>query len=130
MTISGLFIKRPIMTTLVMTGILLFGIMGYRLLPVSDLPNVDFPTISVNASLPGASPETMASAVATPLEKQFSTIAGLDQMTSGSTQGAPASPCSSPWTGTSTPPRRTSRPRSPRRCASFRRGSSPPPTRR
>ena len=87
MTISGLFIKRPIMTTLVMTGILLFGIMGYRLLPVSDLPNVDFPTISVNASLPGASPETMASAVATPLEKQFSTIAGLDQMTSSSTQG-------------------------------------------
>jgi HAE1 family hydrophobic/amphiphilic exporter-1 len=87
MTISGLFIKRPIMTTLVMTGILLFGIMGYRLLPVSDLPNVDFPTITVNASLPGASPETMASAVATPLEKQFSTIAGLDQMTSTSTQG-------------------------------------------
>ena len=87
MTISGLFIKRPIMTTLVMTGILLFGIMGYRLLPVSDLPNVDFPTISVQASLPGASPETMASAVATPLEKQFSTIAGLDQMTSSSTQG-------------------------------------------
>jgi len=87
MTISGLFIKRPIMTTLVMAGILLFGIMGYRLLPVSDLPNVDFPTITVNASLPGASPENMASAVATPLEKQFSTIAGLDQMTSGSTQG-------------------------------------------
>ncbi len=87
MTISGLFIKRPVMTTLVMAGILLFGIMGYRLLPVSDLPNVDFPTITVNASLPGASPETMASAVATPLEKQFSTIAGLDQMTSSSTQG-------------------------------------------
>ncbi|HXY68638.1 MAG TPA: efflux RND transporter permease subunit [Gemmatimonadales bacterium] len=87
MSISELFIKRPVMTTLVMVGILLFGIMGYRLLPVSDLPNVDFPTISVNASLPGASPETMASAVATPLEKQFSTIAGLDQMTSSSTQG-------------------------------------------
>jgi len=87
MSISGLFIKRPIMTTLAMVGILLFGIMGYRLLPVSDLPNVDFPTITVNASLPGASPETMASAVATPLEKQFSTIAGLDQMTSSSTQG-------------------------------------------
>ncbi len=86
MTISGLFIKRPVMTTLVMTGILLFGVMGYRLLPVSDLPNVDFPTISVNASLPGGSPETMAAAVATPLEKQFSTIAGIDQMTSNSTQ--------------------------------------------
>ena len=88
MTISGLFIKRPVMTTLVMTGILLFGIMGYRLLPVSDLPNVDFPTISVSASLPGGSPETMAAAVATPLEKQFSTIAGIDQMTSTSTQGS------------------------------------------
>jgi HAE1 family hydrophobic/amphiphilic exporter-1 len=87
MTISGIFIRRPVMTTLVMAGILLFGIMGYRLLPVSDLPNVDFPTISVSAGLPGASPETMAAAVATPLEKQFSTIAGLDQMTSTSTQG-------------------------------------------
>jgi HAE1 family hydrophobic/amphiphilic exporter-1 len=87
MTISETFIRRPVMTTLVMAGILLFGIMGYRLLPVSDLPNVDFPTISVSAGLPGASPETMASAVATPLEKQFSTIAGLDQMTSTSTQG-------------------------------------------
>src|SRR5947208_11139040 len=70
-----------------MLAFLLFGIMAYRLLPVSDLPNVDFPTITVNASLPGASPETMASAVATPLEKQFSTIAGLDQMTSTSNLG-------------------------------------------
>ncbi len=78
------------MTTLVMLAILLFGIMGYRSLPVSDLPNVDFPTIQVQVGLPGASPDTMASAVAMPLEKQFSTIAGLDQMTSvnmlGSTQ--------------------------------------------
>ncbi|MFI5208783.1 MAG: efflux RND transporter permease subunit, partial [Gemmatimonadales bacterium] len=88
MSISGLFIRRPIATTLVMAAILLFGIMGYRLLPVSDLPNVDFPTISVNAGLPGGNPETMASAVATPLEKQFSTIAGLDQMTSTSTNGS------------------------------------------
>jgi HAE1 family hydrophobic/amphiphilic exporter-1 len=70
------------MTTLVMFAILLFGVMAYQLLPVSDLPNVDFPTILVNASLPGASPDTMASAVATPLERQFSTIAGLDSMTS------------------------------------------------
>src|SRR5438128_3509094 len=70
-----------------MLGILMFGLMAYRLLPVSDLPNVDFPTISVSAGLPGASPETMASAVATPLEKQFSTIAGLDAMTSSSSQG-------------------------------------------
>jgi HAE1 family hydrophobic/amphiphilic exporter-1 len=75
------------MTTLVMAGILIFGIMAYRMLPVSDLPNVDFPTISVSASLPGASPETMAAAVATPLEKQFSTIAGISDMTSTSTQG-------------------------------------------
>jgi len=87
MNISELFIRRPIMTTLVMLAILLFGIMGYRLLPVSDLPNVDFPTILVSASLPGASPETMASAVATPLERQFSTIAGLDSMTSTSGLG-------------------------------------------
>ncbi|MDP2479578.1 MAG: efflux RND transporter permease subunit [Candidatus Palauibacterales bacterium] len=84
---SELFIKRPVMTTLVMAGILIFGVMAYRMLPVSDLPNVDFPTISVSASLPGASPETMAAAVATPLEKQFSTIAGISDMTSTSTQG-------------------------------------------
>jgi hydrophobic/amphiphilic exporter-1 (mainly G- bacteria), HAE1 family len=88
MNIAALFIRRPVMTTLVMIGILLFGVMGYRLLPISDLPNVDFPTIQVSASLPGASPETMASSVATPLEKQFSTIAGLDNMNSTSTQGS------------------------------------------
>ncbi len=90
MNISEVFIRRPVMTTLVMLAILVFGIVGYRLLPVSDLPNVDFPTVLVEASLPGASPETMAAAVATPLERQFSTIAGLDSMTStnglGSTQ--------------------------------------------
>src|SRR5205814_1931415 len=88
MNISELFIRRPVMTTLVMLGILMFGVMAYRLLPVSNLPNVDFPTIQVNASLPGASPEAMASAVATPLEKQFSTIAGVDQMTSSSSLGS------------------------------------------
>ena len=82
-----LFIRRPVLTTLLMAAILLFGIMGFRLLPVSDLPNVDFPTIQVSASLPGASPETMASAVATPLEKQFTTIAGIDSMTSSSALG-------------------------------------------
>src|SRR5215469_4490574 len=75
------------MTTLVMSAILIFGIFAYRLLPVSDLPNVDFPTILVSASLPGASPETMASSVATPLEKQFSTIAGIDSMTSTNSLG-------------------------------------------
>ncbi|MDP2969100.1 MAG: efflux RND transporter permease subunit [Deltaproteobacteria bacterium] len=88
MNIPELFIRRPVMTTLVMLGILLFGILGYRLLPVSDLPTVDFPTILVVAELPGASPETMASAVAVPLERQFSTISGLDSMNSTNTQGA------------------------------------------
>ncbi len=84
---TEIFIRRPVMTTLIMAGILLFGIMGYRVLPVSDLPNVDFPTIQVSASLPGANPDTMASSVATPLEKQLSTIAGIDNMTSTSSQG-------------------------------------------
>ena len=87
MNITGLFIYRPVMTTLVMLGILIFGVMGYRALPVSDLPTVDFPTIVVTANLPGASPETMASSVATPLEKQFSAIAGLDSMNSANTLG-------------------------------------------
>ncbi len=84
---TELFIRRPVMTTLAMVGILCFGFMAYRLLPVNDLPKVDFPTVQVSASLPGASPETMASAVATPLEKQFSTIAGIDSMSSTSGQG-------------------------------------------
>lgn len=88
MNIAGLFISRPVMTTLVMLAILLFGVMGYRSLPVSDLPNVDFPTLVVSASLPGANPDTMASSVALPLEKQFSTIAGLDQMTSSNGIGS------------------------------------------
>ncbi len=87
MNIAELFIRRPVMTTLVMAGILIFGFLGYRRLAVSDLPSVDYPTITVSASLPGASPETMAAAVATPLEKQFSTIAGIDVMTSVSSQG-------------------------------------------
>src|SRR5574340_1798823 len=90
MHFTELFIRRPVMTTLVTLAILLFGIMAYRLLPVSDLPNVDFPTLVVSANLPGANPETMASAVATPLERQFTGIAGLDDMISvngtGSTQ--------------------------------------------
>jgi len=88
MNISGLFIRRPVMTTLVMLAILTFGIVAYRLLPVSDLPTVDYPTISVSASLPGANPETMAAAVATPLERQFATIPGLTDMTSRSTTGS------------------------------------------
>ncbi len=88
MAITDLFIRRPVMTTLVMLAIVLFGVIGYFGLPVSDLPNVDFPTIQVSAQLPGANPETMASAVAGPLERQFSTIAGLDSMTSTSALGS------------------------------------------
>ncbi len=87
MNIAEIFIRRPVATTLVMLAILFAGIMGYRLLAVNDLPNVDFPTINVSATLPGASPETMAASVATPLEKQFSTIAGLDAMSSTSVLG-------------------------------------------
>ena len=87
MNVAELFIRRPVMTTLVMLGLLVFGVMGYRLLPVSDLPNIDRPTISVSASFPGASPETMASSVATPLEREFSTIAGIEGMVSTSVQG-------------------------------------------
>src|SRR5687768_208991 len=87
MNFAALFIRRPITTTLIMLGITVFGVMSYRLLPVADLPTVDFPNIQVQAGLPGASPETMASAVALPLEKQFATIAGLDSMNSTSTQG-------------------------------------------
>jgi hydrophobic/amphiphilic exporter-1 (mainly G- bacteria), HAE1 family len=88
MNITKLFIQRPVMTTLVMLGIVIFGIVGFRNLPVSDLPNVDFPTIQVNAGLPGASPEMMAASVATPLERQFSTISGVDSMTSSSSLGS------------------------------------------
>jgi HAE1 family hydrophobic/amphiphilic exporter-1 len=85
--VSDLFIRRPVMTVLVMFSILLFGLIGYRQLAVSDLPNVDFPTILVNANLPGASPDTVASTVATVLEKQFATIPGIDSMSSVSTTG-------------------------------------------
>ena len=88
MNFTEVFIRRPVMTTLVMAGILIFGLVAYRQLPVSDLPAVDYPTISVSASLAGASPETMASSVATPLEKEFSTIAGVETMTSTSSQGS------------------------------------------
>src|SRR5438477_3381581 len=86
--ISELFINRPITTTLVMVAFVLFGLLGYRALPVSDLPTVDYPTISVNASLPGANPETMAASVATPLERQFSGIAGIDSIKSSNSQGS------------------------------------------
>ena len=87
MNLTELFIRRPVMTALLMIGVLLFGIQGYRTLPVSDLPTIDFPTLQVQANLPGASPETMASSVAAVLERQFTTIAGLDNMTSSSGRG-------------------------------------------
>ena len=87
-SISELFIQRPITTTLIMVGIFLFGLIGYEALPVSDLPTVDYPTINVNASLPGANPETMAASVATPLERQFSGIAGIDSINSSNSQGS------------------------------------------
>src|SRR5512133_1501449 len=88
MQLPELCIRRPVMTTLLMAACLIFGIIAYRSLAVSELPSVDFPTILVTAQLPGASPETMAAAVATPLESQFSTISGLDSVTSTSAQGA------------------------------------------
>src|SRR5579863_3965513 len=87
MNLTELFIRRPVMTALLMIGVLLFGVQGYRTLPVSDLPTIDFPTLQVQANLPGASPETMASSVAAVLERQFTTIAGLDNMTSSSSRG-------------------------------------------
>ena len=87
MNLTELFIRRPVMTALLMIAILIFGIQGYRALPVSDLPNIDFPTVTVQASLPGANPETMAASVAAPMERQFSTIAGIDNMTSSSSRG-------------------------------------------
>ncbi len=88
MNICEPFIRRPVMTTLVMIGCLLFGLLGYYQLPISSLPNIDFPTIVVSANLPGANPKTMASSIATPLEQQFSTIAGISSMTSTSSLGA------------------------------------------
>ncbi len=88
MNFAETFIRRPVATTLLVLSILIFGIMGYQLLPVSDLPTVDFPTIQVNANLPGASPETMAASVATPLEKQFSTIAGVTSISSSNSLGS------------------------------------------
>jgi HAE1 family hydrophobic/amphiphilic exporter-1 len=88
MNISEIFIRRPIATSLLMVGIALFGVIAYRALPVSDLPQVDYPTLSVSAGLPGGDPVTMASSVASPLERQFTTIAGLDSMTSRSGSGS------------------------------------------
>src|SRR5881227_3131733 len=88
MNISAPFIRRPVATTLLTIAVALAGVVAFRLLPVSPLPQVDFPTISVSAGLPGASPETMAASVATPLERQFGRIAGVTEMTSSSGLGS------------------------------------------
>src|SRR6185436_14435590 len=88
MNFSEIFIRRPIATSLLMAAIALFGLVAYQSLAVSDLPSVEYPTISVFASLPGADPNTMASAVATVMERQFTAIAGLDSMTSNSSTGS------------------------------------------
>ena len=88
MNFSEPFIKRPVATFLLSIAILIAGSIAYKLLPVSSLPEVEYPVISVGASLPGADPDTMASAVATPLERQFSRIAGVNQMTSSSGTGS------------------------------------------
>ena len=88
MSISGVFIRRPVATSLIAAAFLVLGVVAYFQLPVAALPQVDFPTIQVSANLPGASPETMASNVATPLERQFSLISGVSQMTSSSSLGA------------------------------------------
>jgi len=88
MSISELCIRRPVMTTLITLSFIIFGLFAYRLLPVAALPRVDFPTISISANLPGASPESMASSVAAPLERQFSTISGVTSMTSISSLGS------------------------------------------
>ena len=88
MNISEVFIRRPIATSLLMAAIAMFGLVAYHALPVSDLPTVDFPTIQVQAGLPGGDPGTMAAAVASPLERQFTSIAGIDSMISQSTTGS------------------------------------------
>ena len=103
MNFSEQWIRRPVMTVLVMFGLFFFGLLGYRNLSINNLPDVDFPTISVTAFLPGASPETMAATVATPLEKQFSSIAGIDSMTSSSSLGPRPLTSNFPWIDRSMP---------------------------
>ena len=95
MSLTGFFIRRATTTTLLIAAIAGFGLLSYRSLPVSNLPEVEYPTIHVQAALPGANPDAMASTVATPLESEFSTIPGIEHMTSTSQVGKPASPCSS-----------------------------------
>ncbi|OZA43266.1 MAG: hypothetical protein B7X81_11505, partial [Hydrogenophilales bacterium 17-61-76] len=88
MNLSRIFIERPVATLMLVLAIALFGALAYQQLPVNDLPQVDFPTLRVSASLPGANPETMANTVATPLERQLSTVQGIESMSSKSSQGS------------------------------------------
>jgi len=111
MNLSALFIRRPVATTLLTIGLALSGMLAFWLLPVSPLPQIDFPTIQVAAALPGANPETMATSVAAPLERQFGRIAGLTEMTSTSYLGSTAIVLQT-WRVTSTAPPATSRRRS------------------
>src|SRR3970040_1245509 len=87
MNLSKVFIERPVATTILVAAIIIFGLIAFRTLPVNELPSVDFPTINVTAELPGANPDVMATTVATPLERQFSQIPGVDSMSSSSTNG-------------------------------------------
>jgi multidrug efflux pump len=118
-SISSPFIRRPVATSLLAAAVLLAGILAYLRLPVAPLPRVDFPTIQVNASLPGASPETMASSVATPLERRFGRIAGLTEMTSMSTLGGTSITLQFDLDRNVSRQRETCRERSPPRAASF-----------
>ena len=95
MRFTDFFIHRAVTTTLLVTAILAFGLLSYFTLPVSDLPSIEYPTIQVSAALPGTNPDTMASSVATPLEKEFSNIAGIASMSSSSSLGSTNAPCSS-----------------------------------
>ena len=126
MKFFALFIHRPVATTLLTLAIAISGAIGFRLLPVSPLPQVDFPVISISASLPGASPETMASSVATPLERALGRIAGVNEMTSMSSLGSTGSFCSSISAATSTAPRATCRRRSTPQKPAADRHAEPP----
>ena len=114
MNLSRIFIERPIMTALVCFAILLFGSVAFRALPVAALPTVDYPTIQVQAALPGANPETMAASVATPLEREFSTIAGIESMSSTNSQGRTQVTIQFALERESMPPLRTCSPQFPR----------------
>ena len=121
MNLSAPFISRPVATTLLTIGIALAGILAFFKLPVSALPQVDFPTISVQAQLPGASPETVATSVASPLERHLGTIANVTEMTRKAVSARPVSSCNSALIATSMGPRATSRQPSMRRVRTFRR---------